>query len=1137
MRLREKRGFLLVAFPMAVAIAASIPSLADPTPPILPLVIEKAATARAEWLKSGRFKDGKAGAVFPDWSGGKMVQSVAADGSATACLELRKTEKSAREELIRHNQTIRMDAGCPYHLAIEYQTDCDGLYVQLNYYAFGTWGDTIKVEKHPLPPSAAMTRADIVSTPPPGTICVGLWIAVPAASAGVVRLKEFTMSGSSWGGVPYPPPPDRAQDVGARWEVIDAVENSAPVNTAYFGPNARNVFPLTRAEGAGAPWLPAGAVVPPKKGSYAIAVEVRELGGGHLLARYAGQVTAEADEYPEARLLFPDIRDSSRVDLAAWNAETGALVKQTSLTFRFQRATPLSTLPDWSDIAAVVEPWAGNGRLAIHVPGMVVRDYVKDEAIPVRVMVTRDSSPGRGEIIAVRYDRTPVASIAADIAAGEGVQEISLDIAPPGPDVYDIQAVLTRDGVRIDERSLRLGLRDNTPPPPWIAPVFPDMLLVEEMHFHSLRFAPASHRLFGEFLTDMKRNGSTVAGIGYYASDLQPMPGVYRFGELEQRVKLAIEAGMKGYIYLRFHSWPEWADWEAAIDQDGVPDEGQSTASAAVRNVVAGCVSALAEHFRGNSDVIGYGRWNLNTDWVYHDRDGRYFDYSPSSLALWREFSGGLPPPRPAATGPDMRGEWRKWAAFRSHVVRLWTRETLVDPIRSKDPARLGWSYVMVGGQGAMETLWPELLKDGIFPAHGGSEAREFQRHGDLARQNGMLYRHESVAAPERHPLETDLYLFHALFNGISLGHRPMFNVAYNIGWNTTRGLPGVRPSLDRRRVLLGLISQLYHAKYERVSGEWAQFCSWDDLLLNARHFQWYALSSNLELGYMHETINPDAVSDRTPAGNWKKYKLIFAYGPRVITGETAKTIGDYVRDGGVFAVVLRPGTGMNEFAASLLGLDVTNAVTMPGGLVGAGCQPWFKDGRKLVIKENLDVTPPANAVVCASAAKNAIPLAWSLPLGKGTILAFNGLPDLAASAGFLEDMLGHVGIERRFTLKSAVENDIHPPEAIEFANPVGDRVFLIHRAVRWNKHNDLMSGAAAKNAAPTWDGFASVYPRVDVTLTCRADPAATYEAARWENGEWKPLGTLHGPLVTHPDLRVNVAPGETGVIRLSVVK
>lgn len=1091
-----------------------------------PLLVEPATVKQILLLDQGEFHSLAAGTKLTSWPGAVLRQDASPGG---ANLEVERPAPTAADHHVRYGRTIRVEQGYRYEALLTYSTDIDGVTLELHHYAFSTFGDTVAVTREPVPPSpGGMRELRLPFTPAPGAISLFPRVVIPKGRTGTLRLRRFNITGYTWGGQAYGAVP--AADYHARdwWEITEAVENSVPVKTGYFGPDARNEFPIRRGRGTGRVWIPAGTVVPPRRGRYQVSIELRELGGGRRIDGYAGEIEVEEDMPASARILLPSATRSCRIEYASWDA-TGGMTGSGRLRLYVQSSTPFTDVPDAAGIEGQRQPWPGHGHVGIDMDGPGVADFRADTATAGTVSVSRGVR-GRRVLVRVRnFEREIVHEQTRVLPGGDGTGTVRFGFSPPAPDVYDLAAELWEGDRLLDRRELRIGLRDPRPSRPFVEPELPALLLSHEQAFRSRRNQPEAHEQLRRHCEYVKRYGDNTVGISCLPSEVQPLPGVYRFHELDERVRIVSEAGLKSHIYLVTYMkyWPEWVKRELGLDQDGRPDDLLSIASPALRAIVADLWTEVAGHFRSEPDVVSYGMWGAWCEWSYRDSSSRHYDYCPSALQLWREFSGGLAPPVPTDSGPDLRPEWRKWASFRTHLLRKWFCEAFGEAVRAIDPKRRLVRYLMAGGQGAMEELYPDFQRLGITPAHGGADGSDFRKHGVLARQYGLLYRHESVSAPARHPLQCDLVFFHGLFNGLPEGATPALNVAWNIGWNTTSQHPGVLRARERRAQLLELLRWMHSRGFRGAANEWAQFHSWDDMLLGkGRDFQWYGLATGLYWADKFEHISYDGVSDRTPLDTWRKYACIVSYRPRVVTPETASTIAEYVSGGGTFVLVMAPGPGM----ASMTG--TTAAVPSRRRVAGIGMPPWFAEGRRLVLTDCGQFPPPAGGqpIVVEEGATTA--LGWDVATGGGHLLMLAGTPAMPESKGFLEDILRCLSVRRHVELVSGDPADRYPPEALELTDGEGNALLLIVRGTRWNNWRQLKE--AAGGAEPTMDGLASAFPRRDVHVTYFPAQAGTYRVDRWDAGSWSSLGTFAGAALRGEQLKVHVAPAELSALRFT---
>ncbi|MCK6489689.1 MAG: hypothetical protein L6R48_15455, partial [Planctomycetes bacterium] len=566
------------------------------------------------------------------------------------------------------------------------------------------------------------------------------------------------------------------------------------------------------------------------------------------------------------------------------------------------------------------------------------------------------------------------------------------------------------------------------------------------------------------------------------------------------------------------------APWEPPLDQDGHPDPAvaASAASAGMRQVVAAAWQAIALHYRGEPAVVGYTCWNPFFDWTWHDSPEHRYDHCASARSAWAAFAGGQPAPAWAAEGPDLSSAWRRWAAFRDHLAGLWHLDGFARAVRAVDPHRRLWVYEAAGGHGATETRWDEYRRLGVQPAHGGGEPRDMVSHFQLAAAHGLGWRHESVAAPARHPIANDLLVFHALFGGLDQA----WNTAWNCNWTNTHAQPGIASARQRLRQLATVVDALLAEGYVPAPASWTQFLGWDGAALNRRTFQWHGLEADLLLGHMSDSLSGTAISDHTPLALWPHGGLVVGNHFSVITPESAASLRRHAEQGGTVALHLGPGPGLAAVAEAF-GFSVSGPATA-ARVAGQGLPPLFPADRRVVVLKPLPVQPPADARPCLVAADGS-PLAWRLARGTGAVVVTAGAVDALASRGWLEDLARTTGDRRRFQLTAGAGDD-HPPEGLLFTRADGGAVLALHRAILWNLHGRMIDQASA--APPTIAGFASIHQPKPVTVRWWAPQAGTWQVERWQDGAWVPLGPATTDTLAGEGLTVAMTAGECVFVR-----
>ncbi len=235
-------------------------------------------------------------------------------------------------------------------------------------------------------------------------------------------------------------------------------------------------------------------------------------------------------------------------------------------------------------------------------------------------------------------------------------------------------------------------------------------------HFGSL-MSPAHQRDawtpqgLGEFDTWLRE----AAGYGFkYVSfytgwgEVEPLPGVYRWDEIERRVRVAEKLGMQFFLTPALWGdgldYPRWLEAQPMLDQFGriSGDDGICTLSfwdTARRAGHRRWLQAISARFLDDANVIGYRTKSL----IYRDDNQPEFvraDYSAAArtaFAAWLA-EQGLPAQEPARLfllpgcgiarfGPDLSAGWRRFMDFRIHAYCEAVREVL-GSIRAVDGQR-----------------------------------------------------------------------------------------------------------------------------------------------------------------------------------------------------------------------------------------------------------------------------------------------------------------------------------------------------------------------------------------------------------------------------------------------------------------
>ena len=248
-------------------------------------------------------------------------------------------------------------------------------------------------------------------------------------------------------------------------------------------------------------------------------------------------------------------------------------------------------------------------------------------------------------------------------------------------------------------------------------------------------------REFDTWLDQVDSLGFRVISLAFGWGEIEPLPGVFRWGEIERRVAAAGEKGMQ--VFLTPTEWehpleyPRWVVLEPMLDQ-----YGRISVSPHARHVRPSVLDplreqehehwlrAVATHFRGNPAVVGY----RTKPFVYgaeNRPEVARTDYAPPmqrGFGRWLQ-GRGLPArdmPRlfalyswsTARTGPDLSPGWAEFSRFRTHCYVESVRR-IMGTIRSVDPYRQIHIYRSSVPM-ACEAAIPLLKDGGEFHDEGG---------------------------------------------------------------------------------------------------------------------------------------------------------------------------------------------------------------------------------------------------------------------------------------------------------------------------------------------------------------------------------------------------------------------------------
>ncbi|HEY3378519.1 MAG TPA: beta-galactosidase [Armatimonadota bacterium] len=261
---------------------------------------------------------------------------------------------------------------------------------------------------------------------------------------------------------------------------------------------------------------------------------------------------------------------------------------------------------------------------------------------------------------------------------------------------------------------------------------------------------------FEAWLVDVQKQNVNTIELFPKWGEIEPMPGVYWWEQLDARMDVIAKHGMHAMINLDSSYVPTWMLEESQADEEGMVnglwrggagnDVLKSPSSAVLYREYGAYLTQLALRYRNNPTLAAYSSLSIFFDhiWADHPWQGQYVDYSESAKfgfrAYLRDVRGftlddlntrwkktyqswnEVPLPRTdlflglaTIDRPDPRPEWRDFLDFRQWSQESYFTKLVDGTIRRYDDLR------PVGTHGVQAD--PQLYKDHkMFVCAGGSE-------------------------------------------------------------------------------------------------------------------------------------------------------------------------------------------------------------------------------------------------------------------------------------------------------------------------------------------------------------------------------------------------------------------------------
>jgi hypothetical protein len=383
------------------------------------------------------------------------------------------------------------------------------------------------------------------------------------------------------------------------------------------------------------------------------------------------------------------------------------------------------------------------------------------------------------------------------LALADGAQELVIEC--PAAEVnacYDLTVRLFDGDVLLDRALLRVGRRVTEPTvekaealPDYRQVLFPGPTVgLNAPHIsHPPPGGPPptaaeQQRLFEQSLdqaADIVGRDLALVRLYIYHADFEPLPGLYCFQALEERLALARAKGLRAVVAVTFIA-PPWLPHEAMRGQYGIEFHGTlqkwgyhaavrpaSVWAPAYSQAATAAFQALARRLAANPEVAGY---HTSTAEAFFDAYGSISDYSPwarrafagflrdrRGLSLedvntrygtaWKSWDEvQLPQAGWAQDGSEQSPAWGDFSAFKQQGIRRGIFDLCVNVLRALgDPRPVFFYHENFGGN--LDEYWSDAARLGAVPMGGaGNSPMEYMHHVRAAIYGGV-YSHEPHAA------------------------------------------------------------------------------------------------------------------------------------------------------------------------------------------------------------------------------------------------------------------------------------------------------------------------------------------------------------------------------------------------------
>ncbi|MFZ2654657.1 MAG: alpha-amylase family protein [Victivallales bacterium] len=449
---------------------------------------------------------------------------------------------------------------------------------------------------------------------------------------------------------------------------------------------------------------------------------------------------------------------------------------------------------------------------------------------------------------------------------------------------------------------------------------------------------------FEEWVVDVKKQNINTVELFPQWKEIEPMPGVFWWEQLDRRMDIIARHGLKAMINLDSTYVPEWMVEESQADEEGMVNglwHGggnnvlKSPNSAVLHQRYGEYLTHLVLRYRNDPNLVAYSSLIIFFDhfWADHPWQGQYVDYSESAREGFKKYLRDVkglsleelskrwsrPPmdswdavelPRTdlflglaTIDRPDPRPEWRDFIEFRSWCMKDYILGLVAGTVRKYDDLR------PIGFHGITLYLDEKIIKEknGIFVCAGGSEGSLEGYRKPFA----LPKRAESIAMLFHSSYYTAMSMSNLLAQGnLNVQHfwQPQWRWEKGPSEQATLGTHALAGWFALFQGDLGLARPI-HADATGPAPVFGFLFSRDSILYGVRSFHFFRLDDYKMIPERATATPKTMLEENATSGDLAKLPCVIVdHTTRILPRETIDRLAAYVRGGG--KLVIAPTSG-----------------------------------------------------------------------------------------------------------------------------------------------------------------------------------------------------------------------------------